>query len=139
MKYFVAKIQYSEPIPEGDGIKKVTKKYLVRAESVTEVEIKCQQWFISNWQDPTVRSVTETPIQEILQEGESESYWQIKVMFEDTDSGKWTPHIIAVNGVDIQIAIKRAANAHSMGEIHEAKKLKLEFDSELLETTTPAA
>lgn len=132
MKYFVAKIQYSEPIPEEDGIKKVKKSMIVRAESVTEVEIKCTGWAISNWQDFQVKSVAECPIQDIIKEGESEAHWAIKLMFEDTDTGKWTPHIIAVNGGTIDLAIKRAKAKNPMAEIDEAKKLKLEFDDELL-------
>jgi len=132
MKYFIAKVQYSEPVPGKDTIKKVKKNYLVRAESVTEVELKCQNWFIANWQDPIVKAVTETPIQEIITEGDSEKYWLVKVMFEDIDTGKWTPYILAVNGGEIEIAIKRAKHHHSMGEVDEAKKLKLEFDTDLL-------
>lgn len=132
MKYFIAKVQYSEPVPGKDTIKKVKKNYLVRAESVTEVELKCQNWFVANWQDPIVKAVTETPIQELIQTGESETWFQFKVMFEDMDSGKWTPYIVAANGGTIEIAMPRVKHHHSMGEIEEVKKLKLEFDQDLL-------
>jgi hypothetical protein len=132
VKYFIAAIQYSEPNPEKDTIKKVRKKVLVRAESVTEVEIKCQGWFVANWQDPIVKSVTETPIQEVHTQGDSEAYWSVKVMFEDTDSGKWTPHVVAANGGTIEIVLPRVKKLHSMGEIEEIKKLKIEFDTDLL-------
>ena len=132
MKYFVASIQYSEPIPEGDGVKKVKKKFLVRAESVTEVEVKAQAWFVSNWQDPMVRAVTETPIQDIIEEGDSEAHWNIKLLFEDMETGKWTPHVVAVNGSTIDLAIKRAKAKNPMAEVEAASRLKIEFDSELL-------
>lgn len=132
LKYFIAKVQYSEPIPGKDGIKKIRKNLLVRADSVTEVEVRVTGWFISNWQDPMVRSVAETPIQELIKQGESDAWWQVKVMFEDTDSGKWTPYIVAANGGTIDIILPRVKNAHRMGEIEEVKKLKVEFDDELL-------
>lgn len=132
MKYFVAKIQYSEPIPGEEGIKKVKKQQVVRAESVTEVEVKLTGWAVSNWQDFHVNSVTESPIKDIIEEGDSEAHWSIKLMFEDTETGKWTPHVVAVNGGTIDIAIKRAKAKNPMAEVDEAKKLKLEFDSDLL-------
>jgi hypothetical protein len=132
VKYFIAAIQYSEPVPEKDTIKKVRKKVLVRAESVTEVEIKCQNWFVANWQDPIVKSVAETSIQDVHTQGDSEAYWQVKVMFEDTDSGKWTPHIVAANGGTIEIVLPRVKKLHQMGEIEEIKKLKIEFDTDLM-------
>lgn len=132
MKYFIAKVKYKEPVPDSDKEKKVTKKFLVRAETVTEVEIKVTQWFPANWKDAEVKSVNETPIQELIKQGESETWWQFKIMFEDTDSGKWTPYVLAANGGTIEIGIPRVKNAHSMAEIEAVQKLKVELDSDLL-------
>lgn len=130
-KYFAAKIQYSEPVPGTDKIKKHKKKFIVRAESVTEVELKCQQWFVANWQDPEVKEVTNTPIQEIIETGESGKWFQFKVMYEDLDTGKWSSEVVAANGGDIKIALARVEAQHHGGVIDEGKKIKIEFDSDL--------
>lgn len=132
MQYFIATIKYSEPVPGTDKIKKTNKKLLVRADSVTEVEGKVVGWFPANWQDPFVRSVTPTPIQDILRQGDSEAWWQVKLLSEDTDSGKWTAHILVANGGTPEIVLPRVRNSYRMDEVDEIKKLKVELDADLL-------
>lgn len=132
MKYFVSKIKYHEPIPGKDGLKKVKKGYLVNAVSVTEVEVKVQGWWPANWQDPNVEDVVTTNVQEIIQEGESETWWLFKVMYENTETGKWTPHVVAANGGTIDIVLPRVKKLHPMGEIEEIKKFKVIVDDDLI-------
>lgn len=132
MKYFVSKIKYTEPVPGKDTVKKVKKGYLVRAEFVTEVETKVQGWWPANWQDPKVEDVVSVPIQEIIQEGESETWWLFKVMYENPENGKWSPHVVAANGGTIDIVLPRVKKLHSMGEIEEIKKFKVIVDDDLI-------
>lgn len=132
MKYFVAKIKYSEPIPGKDGLKKISKNFLVRAETVTEVETLVQGWWPANWLDPEVKSVTPSAIQDIIKETESETWWQVKLMFENGETGKLEPYNSAYNGGTIEIILPRVKKANPMAEIFEIKRLKIELDEDLL-------
>jgi len=132
MKYFVAKIKYSEPIPDKDTYKKISKNFLVRAESVTEVETLVQGWWPANWIDPEVKSVTPSPIEDLIKEGESETWWQFKVMFENPETAKLEAYHTAANGGTIEIVLPRVKKANPMGEIYEIKRLKIELDDDLL-------
>lgn len=134
MKYFIAKIQYQEPVPDKETVKKIKKNLLVRAESVTEVEIRVTKWFPANWQDALVKAVSETPIQELIFDTSaqpSESWWTSKVLFEDIQTGKWTPYILAVNGSTIDKVLPKIRNAHSMSEVDAIIRLKVEIDEDL--------
>jgi len=132
MKYFVARIKYTEPVPGKDTVKKVSKSFLVRADSVTEVETLVQSWWPANWQDPEVKSVVPSPIQDITKETESETWWLFKIMFENPENDKLEAHHSAYNGGTIEIVLPRVKKANPMGEIHEVKRLKVELDDDLL-------
>lgn len=131
MKYFVAKIQYQEPIPGKEGVKKVKKQYLVRAVSVTDAETIVQGWWPANWQEPTILDVVTSQLNEIITEGESETWWRFKVMFENPENGKWTPEFIIANGGTIDAVLPRIKKACPMGEIEEVKKFKTIVDEDL--------
>jgi len=132
MKYFIAKIKYTEPVPGKDTVKKVSKSYLVRSESVTECESLVQGWWPANWQDPQVVSVTPSPIEDIITEGESETWWQFKLMHENPENGKLTPYYSATNGGLIELVLPRIKKANPMADIYEVKRLKVELDEDLL-------
>jgi hypothetical protein len=132
MKYFVCKIKYHEPIPGKEGVKKVNKAYLVAGESVTDVEAKVQGWWPANWIDPVVKDVVSNNLTELHTEGESETWWLFKVMYEDMESGKWKPQLVAANGGTADITLKRVMSIHPMGEIEELKKFKVIVDEDLV-------
>ena len=130
-KYFIARVKYTEPVPGKDTVKKISKSFLVRAESVTEVEVKVQNWWPANWNEPEVKAVTPSPIEDITQDGDSETWWQFKIMHENPENGKFSAAYVAANGGVIENILAKTIKANPMGEVWEVKKLKIEFDTDL--------
>ena len=131
-QFFIARVKYTELVPGKDTVKKVTKQYLVRADSVTEVEKLVQEWWPANWNEPEVKSVTPSQVQDIIKEGESETWWQFKLMFENAETSKLEPYHCAANGGTIEIVLPRVKKANPMAEVYEIKRLKIELDDDLL-------
>lgn len=132
MNYFVAQIKYTEPVAGKDTVKKVTKGYLVNAESVTGAESKVQGWWPANWQDPLVKAVVTNRIEEVIMEGESETWWMVKVMYENPETGKWQAIMTLCNGGTPELALQRVRLKNPNCEIDEVKKYKVIIDEDLI-------
>jgi len=140
MAYFIAKLKWSEPKPKTDQMKKVSKNFLVYAESVTECEIKMQNFTPASYQDPVVEEVKKTPISELKMDGDAESFWIVKSMDDaDGTSEKFTPYFTVMNAFNISeliASIKKDTFMNSM-ETVEIKKFSGIVDAELCEIPKP--
>ena len=66
-KYFVSKIQYDLPDENSGKIKKITEMKLVRAISVTDVEVKVTEKYQGFQHDWRITSVIESKIDEVIE------------------------------------------------------------------------
>jgi len=66
-KYFVSKIQYDLPDENSGKIKKITEMKLVRAISVTDVEVKVTEKYQGFQHDWRITSVVESKIDEVIE------------------------------------------------------------------------
>jgi hypothetical protein len=67
-KYFVAKIQYDLPDENTGKIKKIREEKLVKGFSVTDVEAKVTKRYESFSQDWRITSVSESKIDEVIED-----------------------------------------------------------------------
>jgi hypothetical protein len=66
-KYFVCKVQYDLPDENSGKIKKITEMKLVRAISVTDVEVKVTGKYQGFQHDWRITSVIESKIDEVIE------------------------------------------------------------------------
>lgn len=130
MKYFVAKVKYTEPVPDSDKFKKKSAQVLVDAVTVMEAETKVLKWIPANWKDAFVDGVVPAPVHEIMRDGPSETWYAITVKFE-SDNGKMQAHTIAVNGGIPEESIKKVIRANGRAEFEAAKRLRYIIDEDL--------
>lgn len=132
-KYFSAKLKYLEAVPDSEKMKKVQKNFLVNALSVTEVEIKVQNWIPSNFKEASIKEVKRMPISALKLEGDSEEFWLVKSKTENLDGGK--PQIFqeVYNGLNPEEVIKKIKNSLSIFEIESISRFNTIIDKELVE------
>ena len=140
MGFYLSKMKWQEPVEGKDTMKKVSKSFLVYAESVTEAEIKMQNFTPVNYQDAVVEEVKKTPISEVKKEQEAEIFWLVKSLDDaDGTSEKFTPYYTVINALNISELIgfiKKDTFMNSM-ETVEIKKFSAIVDSELCEIPKP--
>lgn len=129
--YYVAKLKYLVPKEESDEMKKESKSYLVNALSVTEVEAKLSSWMPSNFQDPEITGVQESKVIDLIIDGSSEKYWEVK-MGDENEKGKLVPFLVIINGDDHFDVLKRMEKKYSMSEFLAIKKINTIVDDDLV-------
>lgn len=131
--YYSVKLKWQQPIDGKEGMKKISKQFLVFALSVTEAEARMIDWCPSNYQDAVVEEVKQTAYGEVKIEGATETFWAVKWM-DDADGreAKAKPFISVLNAVSAEEAIKKSKGGASFGEIEEVKKFKGIVDEDLI-------
>lgn len=136
--YYQVKLKWKEPKEGTDEMKKITKNFLVYAESVTEAELRMQQWTPANYQDANVEEVKQTPYGEIKIQGATETFWAVKYMDDNDGRSKPTPFVCVVNAITAEEAISRSKSCSTLGDVEEVKKYKGVVDEDLISTSIPA-
>ena len=133
--YYIAKLKWLQPKEETDEMQKMNKSFLVNALSVTEVEARLQEWMPSNYQDPEITGVQESKIVDIIIDGDSETFWEVK-LGDENEKGKIVPFVISINGGNHFEVLKRVENKYSTSEFLEIKKMKVILDDDLISFPT---
>lgn len=133
--YYSAKMTWKEPKEGTDEMKKITKSFLLYAESITEAEARILEWTPSNYQDAVIKEIKETPYGEIKIVDSCETFWAVKWMDDNDGQTKAVPFICITNAIAIEEAITRSKSCSSFGDIEEVKKYKGIVDEDLISTT----
>jgi len=132
MKYCNAKLKWSELKEGGTGVKKISKTFLVRADSISEAEMRVMEWCPANYQDAEVKGVNESDILEVIKKGESEEWWAF-VLSDENESGKFVPFNIVINGRQEQEVLKDVLTSKYITSQFEAmKRFKIIVDDDLI-------
>jgi len=131
--YYTVKLKWKEPVPGKDELKKITKTFLVYAESCTEAEMRMSKWVPANYQDPIVEEVKQTAIGEIKVFGMSETFWQVKFMDDaDGTSAKPKPFFAVLNGNNLNEIVVKIKSDYAFMDAEEVKKFKGIVDDDLI-------
>lgn len=130
--YYTVKVTWMQPKEGGDEMQKMSKGFLVYAESCTEAEGKMISWIPSNYQDATVTDVLKTKIGDLRIKGDSEVFWLIKIM-EDLDGTATKPaaFLTLYNADHLEEAVRRCAGDTS-SEMESVTKFKVIVDEDLI-------
>lgn len=130
--YYSVKLSWKMPKEDTDEMQKMSKQFLVYAESVTEAEAKVVNWTPGNYQDPVVDEVKKTNIGELRLKGSSEVYWSVKIMDDGDGTRKAKPYLVIYSGDFLPDVVKTAADEWRGSEIEEVKKFKHIVDIDLI-------
>jgi len=130
--YYSVKLTWTQPKEGTDEFQRLSKPFLVYAESVTEAEAKTISWVPSNYADANVEEVKKTTVGELRINGLSEIYWSVKVMEDGDGKSKPKPYFVIYNGNSIEEVVKIASKEWSGAEIDEIKKFKTIIDEDLI-------
>jgi hypothetical protein len=132
--FYLVKLKWSQPKDGGDEMQKVAKQFLTYAESVTEADMRVNQWTPSNYQDAVVEEVKSTKIDSLVTKSESETYWLAKLT--DDDDGKTKPKafFVVINGLNLAEVVKSLGNDYYFADIEAIQKFKPIVDSDLTST-----
>lgn len=133
--YYQVKLKWKEPKEGTDELKKISKQFLVYAESVTEAEMRMQEWVPANYQDANVEEVKQTGFGEIKIQGATETFWSVKYMDDNDGRTKPVPFICVVNAITAEEAITRSKSCSTLGDVEEVKKYKGIVDEDLISTS----
>lgn len=138
--YYSVKLNWLQPKEGSDEMEKKSKPFLVYAESCTEAEAKMINWVPSNYQDADVTDVKKTNIGELKLEGNSETFWLVKVLDDmDGTSDKPKPYFLVYDGEHLEAAVAKASKDWSGSEIEEVKKYKTIVDNDLVDENSTGA
>lgn len=131
-KFFTVKLKWSEPKEGSDQMKKVSKRFLVRADSVTEGEARVMQWCPGNYQDPEVKGVDEAKLVALHKHGDDETWWNF-VMSDENEKGKFVPFEVIINGKNEQEVLKEMTNKlYNTSQFEAMKRFKVVVDDDLI-------
>ncbi len=130
--YYSVKLSWTQPKEGTDEDQKLSKCFLVYAESVTEAEAKTISWVPANYQEPIVEEVKKTTVGELKIAGLSETFWSLKIMEDSDGKSKPKPYFVVYNGNTIDEVIKIAVKDWAGAEIEEVKKFKIIVDDDLI-------
>lgn len=136
MSFYSAKMSWSQPIDGGEGFKKITKSFLIYAESCTEAECRISEWCPANYQDPVVDEVKKTAIVDLGIEGESEAFWTLKMLYDNDGREKAKPHMIILNGNDLDEIVRKVSKHYSDCEVLAVQKYAGIVDEDLISQET---
>lgn len=136
--YYLVKLHWTQPKEESDEMQKQTKQFLTYAESVTEAEMRVNNWVPSNYQDAVVEEVKQTKIDSVLKKSESETFWLAKMM--DDDDGKTKPRyfFVVLNGLNLSEVVKSLGTDYYFSEIEAIQKFKPVIDEDLVSSSLPS-
>lgn len=127
MNYYNVKLHWYQ-INEGkEGLKKISKNFIVFDTGVTECEIRIKEWTPSNYQDAVVEGIKLTTIVSLTTEGDSETYWYIKLGNIDEK-----PFTIVLNGNNIDELNKKLKRDYYDCDVLAIQKLKEIVDFDLI-------
>ena len=129
--FYSVKLTWSQPKANTDQMQKTSKNYLTYAESVTEAELKVNHWTPSNYQDAVVEEVKKTVIVELLEEGPSEIFWEIKLLADNDGRDKAKPHVIVMNSANIEGLVSKLKHGFFDCDVISIKKLTMLVDDDL--------
>lgn len=132
--YYSVKVNWKQPKEGSDEMQKLSKAFLVYAESCTEAEGKMVSWIPANYQDAVVTDVVKTKINELKLNGDSEdTHWLIKVMEDGDGTAKPQPYFFVYDTEHLEDAVKRCAKDTS-SEIESVSRFKTIVDVDLIST-----
>src|ERR1035437_4884491 len=99
--YYSIKLCWKQPKENTDEMKLISKNFLVYAESCTEGEIRMQNWTPSNYQDAVVEEVKKTQIVDLLIEGSTEIFWEIKLIADNDGRDRAKTHTVVLNALNL--------------------------------------
>lgn len=135
MKYCTVKLKWSEPKEGTDQMQKKSKRYLVRADSVSEAEGRVLSWVPGNYQDPEVKGVDESDIVGLHKQNDSETWW-FMTLSDENEKGKFVPFNIAVNGnQELEVLKNVVQNLYRTSQFEAMKRFKVIVDDDLLSET----
>lgn len=132
--YYTVKVTWQQPKEGDEGLQKMSKGFLVFAESCTEAEGKMVSWIPANYQDAVVTDVIKTKIGDLRIKGPSETFWLIKIMDDlDGKAEKATAFLALYNADHLEEAVRRCATDTS-SELEAVTKFKVIVDEDLTST-----
>jgi hypothetical protein len=131
MAYYISKMTWKEPKPGTDQIRKITKQFLIYAESCTEAELRLNKWTPANYQDAVVDEVKKTLIQDIKVVGSAETFFLVKILDDNDGRQKPKPFFSVVNGLNLEEAIKKINTDYAFTEIVAIQKFQVVVDEDL--------
>lgn len=134
MNYYEVKCNWFEPVEETDEVKKVSKKFLTKAVSVTDAEATVIDWHPSNYSQFEVESVTNVKITQVNYnpENSTDRFFALKILDDlDGRSAKPVAYNIIYEAVNIKDAILKAESQWVNAEIDSAKKYNVIVDNDL--------
>lgn len=133
--FYSVKLAWQQPKPASDQMIRIAKNFLVYAESVTEAELRINEWTPANYQDAVVDEVKKTPIVELGIDGTSEDFWVLKMIVDD-GSEKQKPFVVVLNGQDLEEIVKKVKVTYSDCDVLGVQKYTVIVDEDLISTET---
>jgi hypothetical protein len=133
--FYSVKLTWQQPKPASDQMVKTSKNFLVYAESVTEAELRVNEWTPANYQDAVVDEVKKTQIIDLGIEGGSEVFWILKLIIDD-GSERQKPFVVVLNGMDLEDIVKKVKAHYSDCEVLAVQKYTVIIDEDLISTET---
>lgn len=132
MKYCTVKLKWLEPKEGTDQMQKKSKRFLVRADSVSEAEGRVLSWVPGNYQDPEVKGVAESDIVSIHKKDDSENWWFV-TLSDENDSGKFVPFNVIINGnQELEVLKDLVSNLYRTSQFESMKRFKVILDDDLV-------
>lgn len=129
--FYTVKLTWQQPKPASDQMMKISKNFLVYAESCTEAELRINEWTPANYQDAIVDEVKKTQIVELGIDGASEVFWALKLIVDD-GSEKQKPFVVVLNSNDLEEIVKKVKANFSDCEVLAVQKYTAIVDEDLI-------
>lgn len=133
--YYLVKLKWRQPKEGTDEMLRITKQFLVYAESIVETEIKFSSWLPSNYQDPIVEEVKQTKIVNLHTDGAAETYWLIKLLDDADGRSKAQSFLVVLNAMNLDEVNRKLKTSYTMQDIESVQKFKPIIDDDLVSTT----
>jgi hypothetical protein len=132
MKYFIVKLKWSEPKDGGEDFKRFSKRFLVRADSVTEAEARVLNWIPSNYQDPEIPGADEADVTDLVKDGDSEVWWYFGLS-DENEKGRFVPFSVVINGGnEKEVLTKITSKLYQTSQFESMKRFKAMVDDDLI-------
>lgn len=130
--YYSVKLHWKQLKPSTDELMTITKSYIIYAESIIEAEMRMCNAIPANYQDAVVEEVKQTKIVNIHIEGDTETFWLIKLMEDDDGRSKPKSYLVVLNAINLDEVNKKIKTNYSMGEVESVQKFKPIIDEDLI-------
>lgn len=135
MGFYIAKLKWLQPKEETDELQKMSKSFLVKALSITEVEANIAAWLSTQpsttYQDIETTGVQESKIIDFIHESDSETFWEAK-LGDENEKGKIVPFTLVISGDHHHEVIKSLDKKYNMSQFLAIKKINIIVEDDLI-------